>query len=203
MKTIGRIINFIIWLAIIGLLTFAASYFIPSHLHDQYRSSHREIFVEPISESGDFSQWAASTEEAIGRFQSQRETRKWLLVVLYPGYRGQLHPLEEEFQVTARELRKVIGGMRSLFQNNALMRRTWEQAVLSRPDAGEAMTAAELGKSLAGLLDGGLQNGRTVIGAYVQALDKGAAIDARIEEVQQLLEADKASFRLRFPGSPG
>jgi len=197
MKTIGSLFNFLILLALALAVTFAAAYFVPAHLQDTYASAERDIFEEPAKLSRDFDRWAAATENALRYFHHKRGLRKWLVMVVYPGYRGELVPLARDFQETVADYATLIADLRELFRNNAMLRHAWEQAVLGDPERTD-LSAAGVARGLVGVLSALGTTGNTMK-RFVDLQERREALQTRIELLRQHLAADRATFQLDFP----
>lgn len=197
MKTIASLFNFLILLAIALAVTFAAAYFTPAHLQETYADAERDIFEQPARMTRDFPSWAAATEDALRHFHHKRDLRKWLVTVVYPGYRGELVPLARDFQQTVSDYATLVADLRELFHQNAMLQRAWEQAVLSSPEGGE-LSAAGVARGLVGVLSS-LGSTGNAMKRFVDLQERRETLQRRIETLRQQLAADRATFELGFP----
>jgi hypothetical protein len=197
MKTIASLFNFLILLALALAVTFAAAYFVPAHLQETYAGAEREIFENPAKLSRDFDTWAAATEDALRHFHHKREQRKWLVMIVYPGYRGEVVPLARDLQQTVDDYATLIADLRELFRNNAMLRRAWEQAVLTNPE-GDGLSAGGVARGLMGVLST-LGNTGDAMKRFVDMQERRESLQNRIEQLRQQLAADRATFELGFP----
>jgi hypothetical protein len=196
---IHGLFRFLFFLLVVALAAFAAAYLIPAHLHGRYQTTFDQAFVRPTADAGGFAEWSAATSSALRAFDHERETRDWLLVTLFPGYRGELYRLEQDFRALSRGQLSLVRDMDGLFRANELLRRAWEEAVLGHA-RGRDLDPSRLAQDLAGLLQGQLADSTGVLARYLGLLGRQQEVRDQIRELDRRLQADRATFFQGFPG---
>ncbi len=197
MKSIFKLIAKLVGMLITLYLVLGALFAVTLGLYDDYSNQYRALYQQPVERANSYESWSAATHQAIGESEKYDELRGLFQWFTYPGMRFQFNTFETDMRRTRDDYAALLGQLDSTFSGNALLKRSWEQMVLTRA-AEPQLTMNELGDSVKRLFNTPRETSR-VLTDYINFHERPRTLQVRLMQMRQALIAEATTL---FPIDP-
>lgn len=161
--------------------------------HQDYAHNYQTIYLKPTSQATHFEEWLSHTRVALKeshKLNVVRETGVWFI---YPGMRAQYRALHDEFEETRAQYTHLVDQLAALFNENKLIKQSWELAVLKRGDSID-LNVRDVGDSFLQFISSP-ESASEPIGEFLAFDKKKLALQSQLRQIETMVVAESNTLR--------